>query len=254
MATYGCRNLVLLLVMITGFGLLSDEASAQAVSREEAIARVARLYPNSEKPPEQIYDEGQIENVARAFAKRFRNRSLDALTGPLEEDFVRVVSVPATPPPVRTSTRSDSLQSVSTAGPASADTTDQVFPGPEQIRRVQRRSVFNTGHRVITTAEGDYSAVERRALRKDFLSLYEGLPSDVRLVVIPGAIHYRGQTATVEAKWEYDIVGHPTRLSRPYADLLGGDVTLQMRRVGDQWLVTDFRGFVEELKTRVASR
>ena len=113
---------------------------------------------------------------------------------------------------------------------------------------------FSEGHAVTTTAEQDYTEAERREIRKTFLSMFGGLPPDVRIVIELGSIQYHGQTATVTAQWKYDIVGHATRLSSPYKNRSPGSLTLRMLRVGDDWLVTDFRGLVNGLKTDVTSR
>ncbi len=43
-------------------------------------------------------------------------------------------------------------------------------------------------------------------------------------------------------------------LSRPYQNQPPGTLTLQMLRVGDSWLVSDFRGLVNKLKADVISR
>ena len=84
--------------------------------------------------------------------------------------------------------------------------------------------------------------------------MFENLPQDVLIVIDLKSIQYGGQTATVTAQWKYDIIGQPTRLSRPYQDRPPGVLTLQMLRVGDDWRVTDFRGLVNGLKTDVTSR
>ncbi len=121
--------------------------------------------------------------------------------------------------------------------------------------RIDRRSIFySAGHTVTTTAERDYTEAERLAIRQTFLSMLEGLPSDVRLVIELASLQYGGETATVTARWKYDIVGHATRLSRPYQDEAPGSVILNMQRVGAAWLVTDFRGLVNRLKADVTSR
>lgn len=226
----------------------------QKTSRAEAIARIADLYPNSDKSAEQIYDEGQIEQTARTFSKRFRNRALDALTGPLEEDFEKVVSVRVPPPPVTEVTgRQDSvLAATKVGGIATSDTTGQMPPLQMETKRVKRRSVFQTGHAVMTTVAKDNSDRDKRSLRQAYLSIFDGLPSDVRVVIEPGAVRYHGQTATVDATWEYDIVGHPTRLSRSYQDHAPQPIKLQMRRVGDDWLVSNFQGLVNKLNAEVA--
>ena len=122
-------------------------------------------------------------------------------------------------------------------------------------QRIDRRSIFfSEGHAVTTTAEQDYTEAERREIRKTFLSMFDGLPPDVRIVIELVSIQYHGQTATVTAQWKYDIVGQATRLSRPYKNRSPGSLTLQMLRVGDSWLVSDFRGLVNGLKTDVTSR
>ena len=117
--------------------------------------------------------------------------------------------------------------------------------------RIDRRSIFySEGHTVTTTAEQDYNESERREIRKTFLSMFEGLPRDVRIVIELGSIQYHGQTATVTAQWKYDIVGHATRLSRPYKNRSPGSLILQMLRVGDSWLVTDFSRFGQWVENR----
>ena len=47
----------------------TGRANAQRLSRAEAIAQIAARFPNSDKPAEQIYDEGQIWYIAKTFAK-----------------------------------------------------------------------------------------------------------------------------------------------------------------------------------------
>ena len=249
-----CRKWLIAFVCLCMI-LAAQTAHAQSPSRAEAIARIAELYPHSHKSPEQIYDEGQIQKVAQTFARRFGSRALDALTGPLPEDTVRQIEVPVERPLVTTPTHRDSAQMAERA--ASSDTTDvapEMPPVETRTITIQRRSVFNTGHALTTTAEQDYTEAERRALRRNMLDMLGQLPSDVRIVLRPGNIAYRGQTATVETQWVYDVVGTPTRISRPYQDRPGGTVMLQMRRVGDEWLVADFRGLIDHLKTTVASR
>ena len=131
-----------------------------------------------------------------------------------------------------------------------SDTTTHII-----TYRIDRRSIFfSEGHAVTTTAEQDYTEAERREIRKTFLGMFDSLPRDVRIVIEPDSIQYHGQTATVTAQWKYDIVGHATRLSSPYKDQSPGSLTLQMLRVGNDWLVTDFRGLVNGLKTDVTSR
>ena len=122
-------------------------------------------------------------------------------------------------------------------------------------QRIDRRSIFfSEGHAVATTGERDYTESERREIRKTFLSMFDSLPRDVRIVIELASIQYHGQTATVTAQWKYDIVGHATRLSRPYKDQPSKSLTLRMLRVGDSWLVSDFRGLINKLKADVISR
>ena len=80
------RFLTLWTMLILGWIVLARTADAQQISREEAIASIAAQFPNSDKPAEQIYDEGQIWYIAKIFIKQFRNFELGALTGPIEED------------------------------------------------------------------------------------------------------------------------------------------------------------------------
>ena len=244
-------------IPILGFIVLSNAAEAQQSSRAEAIARIAELFPNSDKSAEQIYDEGLIWHTAKIFVKQFRNFELGALTGPVEEDRYRTV-----PGPVGSTTDS----SATPIGPGnipggitSEDTSSVVVNESDTTRtitqRIDRRSIFfSEGHTVTTTAEQDYTEAERREIRKTFLSMFDGLPRDVRIVIELVSIQYHGQSATVTAQWKYDIVGHATRLSSPYKSRSPGSLTLQMLRVGDDWLVTDFRGLVNGLKTDVTSR
>ena len=243
-------------IPILGFIVLSHAADAQQSSRAEAIARIAEQFPNSDKSADQIYDEGLIWHTAKIFVKQFRNFELGALTGPIDEDSYRTVPGPvgsvtdssATPGPgaIPAGTVSDTLSSAVVNESDSSKTITQ---------RIDRRSIFfSEGHAVTTTAERDYTESERREIRKTFLSMFDGLPRDVRIVIELVSIQYHGQTATVTAQWKYDIVGHATRLSRPYKDQPPKSVTLQMLRVGDSWLVSDFRGLVNGLKTDVTSR
>lgn len=60
-------------IPILGFIVLSNAADAQQSSRAEAIARIAELFPNSDKSAEQIYDEGLIWHTTKIFVKQFRN-------------------------------------------------------------------------------------------------------------------------------------------------------------------------------------
>ena len=244
-------------IPILGFIVLSHAAEAQQSSRAEAIARIAEQFPNSDKSAEQIYDEGLIWHTAKIFVKQFRNFELGALTGPIDEDSYRTV-----PGPVGSTTDSTStpIGPVTIPGGTVSDTlSSAVVNESDSIKtitqRIDRRSIFfSEGHTVTTTAEQDYTEAERREIRKTFLSMFDGLPRDVRIVIELVSIQYHGQTATVTTQWKYDIVGHATRLSRPYKNRSPGSLTLQMLRVGDSWLVSDFRGLVNGLKTDVTSR
>ena len=233
-------------IPILGFIVLSNAADAQQSSRA-----------NSEKSPQQIYDEGLIWHTAKIFVKQFRNFELGALTGPIEEDRYRTV-----PGPVGSTTDSTATPigpGNIPGGITSEDTSSVVVNESDTTRtitqRIDRRSIFfSERHAVTTTAEQDYTEAERREIRKTFLSMFDGLPRDVRIVIELVSIQYHGQTATVTAQWKYDIVGHATRLSSPYKNRSPGSLTLQMLRVGDSWLVSDFRGLVNGLKTDVTSR
>ena len=244
-------------IPILGFIVLSHAADAQQSSRAEAIARIAELFPNSDKSAEQIYDEGLIWHTAKIFVKQFRNFELGALTGPIDEDSYRTV-----PGPVGSTTDSTATPlgpGNIPGGITSGDTSSVVVNESDTTRtitqRIDRRSIFfSEGHTVTTTAEQDYTEAERREIRKTFLSMFDGLPRDVRIVIELVSIQYHGQTATVTAQWKYDIVGHATRLSSSYKNRSPGSLTLQMLRVGDSWLVSDFRGLVNGLKTDVTSR
>lgn len=244
-------------IPILGFIVLSHAAEAQQSSRAKAIAQIAEQFPNSEKSPQQIYDEGLIWHTAKIFVKQFRNFELGALTGPIDEDRYRTV-----PGPVGSTTDSTATPPGPgniPGGITSEDTSSVVVNESDTTRaitqRIDRRSIFfSEGHAVATTGERDYTESERREIRKTFLSMFDGLPRDVRIVIALGSIQYHGQTATVTAQWKYDIVGHATRLSRPYQNQPPGTLTLQMLRVGDSWLVSDFRGLVNKLKTDVISR
>jgi hypothetical protein len=244
-------------IPILGFIVLSHAADAQQSSRAKAIAQIAEQFPNSEKSPQQIYDEGLIWHTAKIFVKQFRNFELGALTGPIEEDSYRTV-----PGPVGSTTDSTATPPGPgniPGGITSEDTSSVVVNESDTTRtitqRIDRRSIFySEGHAVTTTAEQDYTEAERREIRKTFLSMFDGLPPDVRIVIELVSIQYHGQTATVTAQWKYDIVGQATRLSSPYKNRSPGSLTLQMLRVGDDWLVTDFRGLVTGLKTDVTSR
>lgn len=244
-------------IPILGFIVLSHTAEAQQSSRAESIARIAEQFPNSDKSPEQIYDEGLIWHTAKIFVKQFRNFELGALTGPIDEDSYRTVPGPvgsvtdsaATPPGPGNIPGGITSEDTSSVVVNESDTTRTI------TQRIDRRSIFfSEGHAVTTTAEQDYTEAERREIRKTFLSMFDGLPPDVRIVIELRSIQYHGQTATVTAQWKYDIVGHATRLSSPYKNRSPGSLTLQMLRVGDSWLVTDFRGLVTGLKTDVTSR
>ena len=244
-------------IPILGFIVLSHTAEAQQSSRAKAIAQIAEQFPNSDKSPQQIYDEGLIWHTAKIFVKQFRNFELGALTGPIDEDSYRTVPGPvgsttdstATPPGLGNIPGGITSEDTSSVVVNESDTTRTI------TQRIDRRSIFfSEGHAVTTTAEQDYTEAERREIRKTFLSMFDGLPPDVRIVIELGSIQYHGQTATVTAQWKYDIVGHATRLSRPYKNRSPGSLTLQMLRVGDSWLVTDFRGLVNGLKTDVTSR
>ena len=246
---------------ILGFIVLSNAADAQQSFRAKAIAQIAEQFPNSEKSPQQIYDEGLIWHTAKIFAKQFRNFELGALTGPIDEDSYRTVTTQV-PGPVGSTTDS----TATSLGPGnipggitSEDTSSVVVSESDTTRtitqRIDRRSIFfSEGHAVTTTAERDYTEAERREIRKTFLSMFDDLPPDVRIVIELGSIQYQGQSATVTAQWKYDIVGHATRLSSPYKNRSPGSLALQMLRVGDSWLVSDFRGLVNGLKTDVTSR
>ena len=245
-------------IPIIGFIVLSHTAEAQQSSRAEAIARIAEQFPNSDKSPQQIYDEGLIWHTANIFVKQFRNFELGALTGPVAEDRYRIVQVPgpvgsvndssATPPNPH-----EMPDSLTTENTPSGVVTESDATGHTQ--RIDRRSIFfSEGHAVATTGERDYTESERREIRKTFLSMFDGLPRDVRIVIELGSIQYQGQTAKVTGQWKYDIVGHATRLSRPYKDQPPKSLTLRMLRVGDSWLVSDFRGLVNKLKADVISR
>ncbi|MXZ07905.1 MAG: hypothetical protein F4Y79_00530 [Gemmatimonadetes bacterium] len=244
-------------IPILGFIVLSHAADAQQSSRAKAIAQIAAQFPNSEKSPQQIYDEGLIWHTAKIFAKQFRNFELGALTGPIDEDSYRTV-----PGPVGSTTDSTATPPGPgniPGGITSEDTSSVVVNESDTTRtitqRIDRRSIFfSEGHTVTTTAKQDYTEVERREIRKTFLSMFDGLPRDVRIVIELESIQYHGQSATVTAQWKYDIVGHATRLSRPYKNRSPGSLTLRMLRVGDDWLVSDFRGLVNGLKTDVTSR
>ena len=245
-------------IPILGLIVLSHTAEAQQSFRAKAIAQIAEQFPNSDKSPQQIYDEGLIWHTAKIFVKQFRNFELGALTGPIDEDSYRTVPGPvgsttdstATPPGpgnIPGGITSDDTPSV---GTTESDTTTHILN-----QRIDRRSIFfSEGHAVTTTAEQDYTEAERREIRKTFLSMFDGLPPDVRIVIELVSIQYHGQTATVTAQWKYDIVGQATRLSSPYKNRSPNSLTLQMLRVGDDWLVTDFRGLVNGLKTDVTSR
>ena len=254
---------------ILGFIVLSNVADAQQSFRAEAIARIAELFPNSDKSAEQIYDEGLIWHTAKIFAKQFRNFELGALTGPIEEDHSRIVTtrVPRLADSVRGPVGSTTDSTATPPGPGSvpggitSDDTPSVGTTESDsiphiiTHRIDRRSIFfSEGHRVTTTAERDYTESERREIRKTFLSMFDGLPPDVRIVLELRSIQYHSQSATVTAQWKYDIIGQATRLSRPYKNRSPGSLTLRMLRVGDDWLVTDFRGLVNGLKTDVTSR
>ena len=159
------------LMLFVCVSVMTQQVDAQKVSRAEAIARIAELYPNSDKSAEQIYDEGQITQASRAFARRFGNWQLSALTGALEEDSIQVVPVRVvarTPDP--TYTTGDSTQQ----GNSTVET-----------RQVKRHSVFYSKHKIITTVKQDFSQQDRRKLRKDFLKIYENLPRDVRILLKP---------------------------------------------------------------------
>ena len=248
-------------IPILGFIVLSHTAEAQQSSRAEAIARIAEQFPNSEKSPQQIYDEGLIWHTAKIFVKQFRNFELGALTGPIEEDRYRTMMTQV-PGPVGSTTDSTATPPGPgniPGGITSEDTSSVVVNESDTTRtitqRIDRRSIFySEGHAVTTTAERDYTEAERREIRKTFLSMFDGLPPDVRIVIELVSIQYHGQSATVTAQWKYDIVGHATRLSSPYKNRSPGSLTLQMLRVGDSWLVSDFRGLVTGLKTDVTSR
>ena len=255
---------------VVGLIVLSHAADAQQSFRAKAIAQIAEQFPNSDKSPEQIYDEGLIWHTAKIFVKQFRNFELGALTGPIDEDSYCTVTTrvpglvdsvatgpvgsvtdssatPMDPGAVPGGILSDDTPSI---GVNESDTTTHII-----THRIDRRSIFfSEGHAVTTTAERDYTETERREIRKTFLSMFDGLPGDVRIVIEPDSIQYHGQTAAVTAQWKYDIVGHATRLSRPYKNRSPGSLTLQMLRVGNDWLVTDFRGLVNGLKTDVTSR
>lgn len=244
-------------IPILGFIVLSHTAEAQQSSRAKAIAQIAEQFPNSEKSPQQIYDEGLIWHTAKIFAKQFRNFELGALTGPIDEDSYRTVPGPVGS--VTDSTATPPGPGNIPGGITSEDTSSVVVNESDTTRtitqRIDRRSIFfSERHAVTTTAERDYTEAERREIRKTFLSMFDGLPPDVRIVIELVSIQYHSQTATVTAQWKYDIVGHATRLSRPYKNRSPGSLTLQMLRVGDSWLVTDFRGLVNGLKTDVTSR
>ena len=248
-------------IPILGFIVLSNAADAQQSSRAEAIGRIAEQFPNSDKSPEQIYDEGLIWHTAKIFVKQFRNFELGALTGPIDEDSYRTVTTQV-PGPVGSTTDSTATPigpGNIPGGITSEDTSSVVVNESDTTRtitqRIDRRSIFfSEGHTVTTTAEQDYTEAERREIRKTFLSMFVDLPPDVRIVIELGSIQYHGQSATVTAQWKYDIVGHATRLSSPYKNRSPGSLTLQMLRVGDSWLVSDFRGLVNGLKTDVTSR
>ncbi len=245
-------------IPILGLIVLSHAAEAQQSFRAKAIAQIAEQFPNSEKSPQQIYDEGLIWHTAKIFVKQFRNFELGALTGPIDEDSYRTV-----PGPVGSTTDSTATPMDPGSVPSGITTDDTPSIGATESdstahilnQRIDRRSIFfSEGHAVTTTAEQDYTEAERREIRKTFLSMFVGLPQDVRIVIELGSIQYHGQTATVTAQWKYDIVGQATRLSRPYKNRSPGSLTLQMLRVGDSWLVSDFRGLVNGLKTDVTSR
>ncbi len=245
-------------IPILGLIVLSNAADAQQSFRAKAIAQIAAQFPNSEKSPQQIYDEGLIWHTAKIFAKQFRNFELGALTGPIDEDSYRTVPGPvgsttdstATPPGPGNIPGGITTDDTPSVGATETDSTTHIL-----TQRIDRRSIFfSERHAVTTTAEQDYTEAERREIRKTFLSMFDGLPRDVRIVIELVSIQYHGQSATVTAQWKYDIVGHATRLSSPYKNRSPGSLTLQMLRVGDSWLVTDFRGLVNGLKTDVTSR
>lgn len=257
------RSILLCALVCGQVVFCTGKVNAQPPSRAEAIAQIAARFPNSDKPAEQIYDEARIWHIAKTFVKQFRNFELGALTGPIAEDRYRTVTKEA-PAPVGAvndgTTDSTSVQGPSGPGGSVSDTTGSVVVNESDssrtiTERVDRRSIFfSEGHTVTTTAERDYTEAERREIRKTFLSMFDNLPQDVRIVIDLKSIQYGGQTATVTAQWKYDIIGQPTRLSRPYQSRSPGSLTLQMLRVGNDWRVTDFRGLVNGLKTDVTSR
>ena len=78
-------------IPILGLIVLSHTAEAQQSFRAKAIAQIAEQFSNSDKSPQQIYDEGLIWHTAKIFVKQFRNFELGALTGPIDEDSYRKV-------------------------------------------------------------------------------------------------------------------------------------------------------------------
>ena len=128
----------------------TGRANAQRLSRAEAIAQIAARFPNSDKPAEQIYDEGQIWYIAKTFVKQFRNFELGALTGPIAEDRYRTVTkeVPAPVGSVNDGTTGTLGRAPSGPGGSVSDTTGSVVVNESDssktiTERIDRRSIFS---------------------------------------------------------------------------------------------------------------
>lgn len=243
----------------------------QKPSRTEAIARIAELYPHSDKSPEQIYDEGQAWNVVRMFSHRFTYRDFDALMGPVYKDTSEVVASRRLDPPIEPKkligpsapTGENPQTWIAPDEPAYHDTTyaqaRAEVKGKQDVNKapiqavVQSERTDRPERSLLSSAAKDYTIEERRDMKRAYFDAMRNLPTDVRIALYPKKVTVHGQSATVEAEFGYEVLGKPTMRSASFVKQSKKPIQLQMHRDGADWVVSNLNRILQQVVRDIAN-
>lgn len=248
------RTEVFIMVLLVWGGLTIQVAEAQQLSRADAIARIAELYPNSDASPEQIYEEGRVWQAMKHFSKQLKYKDLIALTGILEADRYHIVpnvKIPVDETVVSTP-RDSSQTRVATKVLATGEDTSQVVqperPEFSPTRKVDRR-IPEPGKRHFVTIASRQDESSRQALRTQLSRLFDQMPFNVLIDLEVKRVSVGGSQATVMAEYAFIVRERDTRGSQHFKNVRKTPIVVHLERVGEQWLVTDLTGFATQLAT-----
>lgn len=132
-----------------------------------------------------------------------------------------------------------------------------VFPEAALSRQAQQNKVKALPPRkaiprkMVTTAASDYSDVQRKLIRSELLEVFNKVPGDVRIKFQAQLVTIHGVNAFVDAVYFFRPLRVASERIKPYISQPPVPITIKLKKLGGQWLVTDLSDVVGRMKSDI---